>query len=140
MKSKFAPLVKLKHSKMQEIERELFVANQRLQKAKEEYNRSKEELNRLHNPTSGNMKEFLATRSLIDSQLKLIEKNKNWIQYEEKQINAIKETLKTAMIEYEKFKYLQAKEIEKIKKAKKIAEAKRLDEVAIMTFKQKEEK
>jgi flagellar biosynthesis chaperone FliJ len=70
----------------------------------------------------------------------LIEKNKNWIQYEEKQINAIKETLKTAMIEYEKFKYLQAKEIEKIKKAKKIAEAKRLDEVAMMTFKQKEEK
>jgi flagellar biosynthesis chaperone FliJ len=42
------------------------------------------------------------------------------------------------MIEYEKFKYLEVQEIEKVLKAQKIAEVKRLDEVALMTFGKKE--
>ena len=42
--------------------------------------------------------------------------------------------LKTANIEHEKFKYLETTEIEKIIKAKKLQEAKELDEVAVMMF------
>lgn len=42
--------------------------------------------------------------------------------------------LKTANIEHEKFKYLETNEIEKVLKSKKHAEAKELDEVALMMF------
>ena len=42
--------------------------------------------------------------------------------------------LKTANIEYEKFKYLETNEIEKVLKAEKLKEAKDLDEIALIAF------
>jgi flagellar biosynthesis chaperone FliJ len=138
MKNRFAALVKYKHSIVQTSEAELQKANVRLYKAKLELQKSLEDLEKLPNPTKGNMQEFLASRSIADAQMRLIEKNRDWVAFEEKQVEAAKEQLKADTIEYEKYKYLQSQEIQKLKKQQAIAEAKQLDEVALMTFNQKE--
>ena len=43
------------------------------------------------------------------------------------------------MIEYEKYKYLELEEVKKVLQEEKIKEAKRLDEVASITFYRKNE-
>ena len=120
---------------MQESELELQKANARLKKAKEELQKSISDLNQLQTPTNGNMQEFLAQRTLLDAQLKLIQKNKDWVAYEERQVEFCRKKFQEDLKEYEKFKYLESEEIKKILKKQAIEESKRLDEVAIMTFK-----
>ena len=138
MKTRFSPIVKLKHSKMQKSEMLVQETLTRVQKAKEELERSLAGLDELQEPTSGSMQDFLVARTLVDAQMRLIEKNRQWVSYEELQLKASQEQLKADMIEYEKFKYLEAQEIQKLKKQQQIAEMKQLDEVAIMRYKQKE--
>jgi flagellar biosynthesis chaperone FliJ len=138
MKTRFAALVKYKRSIVQTSEAELQKANVRLYKAKLELENSLKDLEKLSQPSSGNMQEFLASRSIRDAQMRLIEKNRSWVAFEEQQVKAAQEKLKSDTIEYEKYKYLEAQEIKKLQKQQAILEAKQLDEVALMTFNQKE--
>jgi len=123
---------------MQEDEAALQKALTRLQNAKRELERSIKELKTLNAPQNGNMQSFLASRTLRDAQFRLIEKNREWVAFEQKQVEAMQMQLKESMIEYEKFKYLEAKEIEKMQKALALAESKRLDELAMISYNQKE--
>ncbi len=138
MKTRFSPIVKLKHSKMQESEIRVQEAINRVQKAKEALLESIQDLEHLDEPSSGSMQEFLVARTLQDAQMRLIEKNRKWVAYEEQQLQAFQEAFKKDMIEYEKFNYLHTQEIQKIKKQQQILEAKQLDEIAVMRFKHKE--
>ena len=138
MKTRFSSIVKYKHSKMKEDEATLQKALARVQNAKEELARSIAGLEELQTPQEGNMQNFLASRSLLDAQFRLIEKNKEWVAFEEAQVEAAREELKKSMIEYEKFKYLEAEEIKKMQKALALKESKRLDELAMISYNQKE--
>ena len=138
MKTRFSSIVKYKHSKMQEDEATLQKVLARLQHAKEELARAIAGLKELQAPREGNMQNFLALRSLLDAQFRLIEKNKEWVAFEEAQVEAAREELKKSMIEYEKFKYLEAEEIKKLQQELVRKESKRLDELAMISFNQKE--
>jgi flagellar biosynthesis chaperone FliJ len=140
MKSRFTSLVTVKKNSMQKSERLLQNANKNLQNAKASFNESLAELQNIPSVSSGMISEFLANRSLLDSQRAIIEHNKEWCQYTEKEVLKAKQQLKYDMIEYEKFKYLELQELEKILKLKKIQEAKDLDEVALMTHMKKNKK
>jgi flagellar biosynthesis chaperone FliJ len=133
MKTRFSSLVAIKKNKMQKSERVLQQANSNLQNASNALGESLEALSEIHTPQEGSMAQFLANRSLLDSQRLLIEHNEAWVAYAQKEVNDAKEQLKRDMIEYEKFKYLELQEIEKVLKAQKIQEAKDLDEVALVT-------
>ena len=138
MKTRFSSIVKYKHSKVKEDEVALQKQRKRLEDAKEALRKSIAELENLQAPKDGNMQQFLASRSLLDAQFRLIEKNKEWVAYETKQLQASQEQLKQSTIEYEKFKYLETEEIKKLKKELTLKESKRLDEVAIMTYGKRE--
>ena len=140
MKTRFSSLVTIKKNTMEKSERLMQTANKNLQNAKAALEESLALLNDIHTPQTGNMSEFLANRSLLDSQRSLIEHNEGWVAYADKEVLAAKEQLKLAMIEYEKFKYLELQEIEKILKAQKIQEAKDIDEVALMTHTKKRDR
>jgi len=140
MKTRFSSLVTIKKNTMEKSERLMQTANKNLQNAKAALEESLALLNDIHTPQTGNMSEFLANRSLLDSQRSLIEHNEGWVTYADKEVLAAKEQLKLAMIEYEKFKYLELQEIEKILKAQKIQEAKDIDEVALMTHTKKRDR
>jgi len=137
MKTRFSSLVTVKKNTMQKSERVLQKANQNLQNAKTALQISLLELQKIETPHEGNMAEFLANRSLLDAQRALIAHNEAWVEYAQKEVLEAKEQLKHDMIEYEKFKYLELQEIEKILKAQKVQEAKDLDEVALMTHTKK---
>lgn len=140
MKTRYSSLVTLKKSTMQKSERTLQSANSDLSKANEALKLSYTSLNDLETPTGGTITELLASRTLLNSQREEIQHNKGWVDYVQNQIIQAKEKLKSDMIEYEKFKYLELQEIKKILKKQEIQDAKDLDEVALMTHAKKKGK
>ncbi|MDA7817222.1 flagellar export protein FliJ [Sulfurimonas sp.] len=138
MKTRFSSLVKLKKSTMQKSERVVQKANADLNSASMALEISYAELNDVQAPNSGRMGDFLASRTLIDSQRGIINHNTEWVGFAKQQVLQAKEQLKLDMIEHEKFKYLELQEIKKELKKKKIQEAKDLDEVALMTYARKD--
>ena len=137
MKTKFTSLVKLKKSTMQKSEKVVQKANADLNSAAMALQISYNSLKDVDAPTTGNMSDFLASRSLLDSQRGVIKHNNEWVDYAQSQVKSAKEQLKTDMIDFEKFKYLEYQEVKKEMIKIKIQEAKDLDEVALMTHAQK---
>ena len=137
MKTKFTSLVKLKKSTMQKSERLVQKANADLNSASIALKISYDSLKDVEAPLSGNMLDFLASRTLLDSQRGLIKHNNEWVFYAKGQVEAAKEQFKLDTMEHEKFKYLELEEIKKEIKKLKAQEAKDLDEVALMTYEKK---
>ena len=140
MKTRYSSLVSVKKNAMQKSERVVQDANKKFRDAQEALQKSIEELQEITSPQHGFIAEFLANRTLLDSQRALIKHNEEWVHYANSQLQNAREALKYDMIEYEKFKYLELQEIEKFLKEKKIQEAKDLDEIALMTFGNKNDK
>ena len=140
MKTRFSSLVTLKKSTMEKSERVLQGANADLNSATMALQLSYNSLNDVQAPQSGTMADMLASRTLLDSQRGMIEHNKEWMNFAQKQVNQATEQLKSDMIEHEKFKYLELEEIKKVLKKRKLEEAKNLDEVALMTHARKSKK
>jgi len=138
LKTRYSSLVAIKKNEMQKQERVLQEANATLTKAKKELENSFLQLQKITQPLQGNMSELLSTRHLLDTQRKLIQHNEEWVAYAQKEVYMAQEALKKAMVEYEKFKYLELQEIETIVAKAKREESKSLDEIALMTFRQKQ--
>lgn len=135
MKTRFTSLVKLKKSSMQKSEQAMQQANTNLNSATLALKASYNSLNDIATPQSGKIGDILASRVLFGSQREIISHNKNWLEFAKNQTHEAKERLKLDMIEYEKFNYLELQEIKQELARRKIAEAKDLDEVALMTYK-----
>ena len=138
MKTRYSSLVTLKKSAMDKSERVVQSTNADLNSATMALQLSYNLLSDIDIPRSGNISKLLASRTLLSSQRDLIEHNHNWVDFAKKQVELAKEQLKLDMIEYEKFKYLEVQEIKKMLKEQKIKEAKELDEIALMTYGQKD--
>jgi flagellar biosynthesis chaperone FliJ len=136
-KTKFTQLVSLKKKEVQKSEKEVQQKNVALQNAKDALKNSYISLGEVTYPTDGKMTQLLASRSLLQSARIQIEHNQEWIAFAQTQLDNVSQQLKLEMIEYEKYKYLELQEIKKIMKQIKIAEAKELDEIALMTFNKK---
>jgi len=138
MKTRYSSLVTLKKSAMDKSERVVQSTNADLNSATMALQLSYNLLSDIDIPRSGNISKLLASRTLLSSQRDMIEHNHNWVDFAKKQVELAKEQLKLDMIEYEKFKYLEVQEIKKMLKEQKIKEAKELDEIALMTYGQKD--
>jgi len=97
------------------------------------------ELRALEIPQGGDFSLFRQMQLLKHRITDEIGFNKYNLQMAENALMKAMQQLKTANIEYEKFKYLETNEIEKVLKAQKLKEAKDLDEVALMMFNRKKE-
>ena len=140
MKTRYSSLVTLKKSTMQKSEQALERANIDLYTARNELQLSYNLLNTLQAPNIGSMSEMISSRSLMQSQRGVIKKNIEWIEFATQQAKLAKEQLKSDMIEYEKFNYLELEEIKKKLKEIKMQEAKDLDEIALITYAKKKKK
>lgn len=135
MKSKYTPLVKLKKKDLDRAERDLIAANNALADASGRLDRAYHILSELSLPTRGSVAELSQSQMMIQAQHTTIAQCKERLAEAENQQIQMQNRFKSAMIEYEKFKYLELQEtqahIAKIKKE----EAKMLDEIGIMTYK-----
>lgn len=138
MKTRFTPLVKLKKTAMDKSEGLMQKANADLNSARDALEKAYEALDDITSPQHGNMKDFLASRELLNSARGFVKHNQEWIKYAQNQVFQAKEKLKLDIIEHEKFKYLELQEIEKELKRLKVQVMKDLDEVALMTHNKKE--
>ncbi len=138
MKTKFDSVVKVKKQKVDTIERNL----QKINASINELNNRIEDLNKtllsFSIPKEGN---FALLNQIKHQQHILrgeIQNLKNQIVILENRKKELLEELKTANIDYEKMKYLQAEEIKKIIKEKRLKEARDMDEIAILLRKNSE--
>jgi len=140
MKSRYSSLVSIKKNILQSKERALQKANAALQNAKDALERSYKELEEIETPQGGRINELLCTRRLFEAQRSLIRHNEEWVSFAKSELEIFKERLQSSMREYEKFNYLEHKEIEEKLKLAKIKEAKELDEVALIAHARKNKK
>jgi len=133
MKTRFSSLVSVKKNSMQKSELVVQNANNNLNNARNALENAYIELQHIQSPIAGKITELFASRVLLNTQRNIIKENEEWIIFAEKELGFAKAKLKADMIEYEKFKYLELKEINAILKKIKIKEAKDLDEIALIT-------
>lgn len=135
MKSKYAPLVKIKKKDLDRAEQNLVAANNNLANASGALDRAYQTLSTLSLPASGSVSELTQSQMMIQAQHHAIEECRQWLVFAEEQQVQMQNAFKSAMIEYEKFKYLELQEAQAhIAKTKK-EEAKMLDEIGVMTYK-----
>ena len=138
MRTRYTSLVSVKKNIMQKSERLLQSKNFALNNAKEALQNSFKALDELQPPKNGIISDFLSNRALLDSQRSIIRHNEEWVAFATREVQEAQEQLKRDMIEYEKYQYLELQEIEAMKKAQKIKDAKELDEIALITHNIKE--
>lgn len=132
-------MVSVKKNALDKSERLFQRASTDLNNASKELELSYKTLQDLDTPKAGSIGSLLASRVLLASQRGVIDHNKEWLSFAQKQLQEAQNRLKKDMIEYEKYKYLELEEVKKVLQEEKIKEAKRLDEVASITFYRKNE-
>lgn len=137
-KSRYEPLVKLKKKSLDTAERSLINANNELTFASETLKRSYEELSQMTLPTHGSIGEFTQAAAMIHAQHQTIEYSQNRVKIAQHQQHQMRERFKAAMMDFEKFKYLEVQEMNARLKHLKAQEAKMLDEIGTMTYKREE--
>lgn len=134
MKTKYSALVTLKKNALDKSETKLQRANIDFTNASNTLKDAYKTLHELGMPVSGQIGSLLASRMLLENQRGIIEHNKEWVNFTKEQLEIVQKELKKDMVEYEKYKYLEEYEIQKIINEQKTAESKELDEIASITF------
>jgi flagellar export protein FliJ len=135
VKSKYTPLVKLKKRDLDHAERDLISANSTLTLASIALDNAYLLLQSLGLPTSGTVSEFTQSQILIQAQHYEIEQCALNLAKAQQNLSQMQQRFKNAMIEYEKFKYLELQETQAYSVKIKKEEAKMLDEIGVMTYK-----
>jgi len=134
-KSRYAPLVKLKKKSLDNAERALIGANNALSSASDKLNQAYQELSLMRLPTQGSVGEFTQATAMIHAQHQSIEEAQQSLQTAQERQIQMRERFKEAMVDFEKFKYLEVQEMNVQLKLLKDQEAKMLDEIGTMTYK-----
>jgi flagellar biosynthesis chaperone FliJ len=137
LKNQYTPLVKIKKDRLEMMERSVQTCHQTIRTINEKIEDAYYELRNLEIPQGGDFSLFRQMQLLKHRVQDEIQFNKHNLLMAENALKKAMQQLKTASIEYEKFKYLETNEIEKVLKEQKRKEAKALDEVALMTFAQR---
>jgi flagellar export protein FliJ len=133
--SRYEPLVKLKKKSLDSTESSLIAANNALSHASNKVAQAYDELSQMKLPEYGTVGELIQFSSMIHAQQMTIEKWKQTMHAAQQKQNQMRERFKAAMIEYEKFKYLDVQEMNARLKKLKRDEAKMLDEIGTMIYK-----
>jgi len=134
-KSRYEPLVKLKKKSLDNAERALIAANNELSSASDKLSHAYESLSSMKLPLQGSVGELTQATAMIHAQHLSIERCQQSLQAAEQKQIAMRENYKKAMIDFEKFKYLEVQEMNAKIKVMKNQEDKMLDEIGTMTYK-----
>lgn len=138
-KSRYAPLVKLKKKSLDEAERSLIAANNEVAGASDRLNHAYTALASLSLPSHGSVRELFQANMMIQAQHRLINQSKEALSAAQHKQIRMRSAFELAMIEFEKFKYLEVQEVNEEMKKMKIADAKLLDEIGTMIYKREVE-
>ena len=134
MKSKYAPLVRLKKENLEEVRRMLLSSNQKIQKIQELIKQTQQDLYACEKPLAGSLKDYNQYILVTTTYRRERDKSKNDLAIAFHKHNEIQDLLNKALIEFEKFQYLQAQEEKAYMKKIKRDEAQYLDEIAVIGY------
>ena len=132
LKTKYDSVVKFKKQIVEKIERNLQKINSSVNELKTKIDNLNKTLLSLSLPKNGNFAKIVQIKSQQSFLREEIDRLKQQIIILENRKKELLNELKNANIEYEKMKYLQAEEVKKILKEKKLKESREMDEIAIM--------
>ncbi len=138
IKTKFDQVVKLKKLKAEEVENDLLSLNKQIENEQNKIVKLNEELANIKYPNSGNFSQILQIREMMKAEITQINQIQNGIEELNNQKQIINKRLKELKLDYEKIKFLQGEEIKKELKKRAQKEAKDMDEIAIMLYKDKD--
>ncbi len=139
MKTRFSPLVRIKKDTLDKCERELLQANENRKNAELALDEAYLQLKKISSTTHGKISDMIQERTILQIQRNIIQEKRSWLEYAVKQVEQLKELLNKSAIEYEKYKYLETKEIEMIMKKRSLQEMKLMNESALHSYMYKQE-
>jgi len=134
MKTRYTPLVTIKKELMERCERDLKKANADLAQLQAQFDAAYAALRESVCPQSGSVHELLGARTLLEAQRRTVESLRAEAAAALSRLQQCQKLLKSAIIEYEKFKYLETEEIRGILKKRELQERRELDEIAVQNF------
>jgi len=132
MKTKYDSVVKFKKQQVDNIEKNLQKINASINELHSKIDELNKTLLSFNLPNKGSfslLNQIKHQQSIIRDEIANL---KNQIVILQNRKNELLNELKNAKLEYEKMKYLQAEEIKKILKEKKLKEMRDMDEIAIL--------
>jgi flagellar biosynthesis chaperone FliJ len=129
-KSKFSSLVKIKRSKLQEIERELIDVQNRKKKVESQIALTREKIKSFNTPKDGKIASFQLSKENFSLMIEELEELKQRLEIRKKQISSLRQLYKEADMELEKFLALEDEEVQKMLDLAKRLESKEMDEIA----------
>ena len=137
MKSKFAPIVRLKKEVLEGAQSELALINREIHAIEQEITDQKASLMMLSTPSMGDFSLFRQHQLFTTRMRAMIEETKQKLIAKFQEQNEAQFHLNEVLQEFEKFKYLEAEEEKAHLEYLKKQEAQFLDEVAIMGYNNK---
>lgn len=137
MKTQYSSLVKIKKDHLDIMEKSVRSCHETIGIIEAKIEASYLELASIELPHEGDFSIFRQMQLLKQRVQDEIGFNKYNLEVAKNALLKAMQQLKTANIEFEKFKYLESEEIKKIIKARKSKEAKELDEIALIAFNRK---
>jgi flagellar export protein FliJ len=134
MKTRFSPLVKIKKDMMQKCERELQQVHHALQIARQKLETAYRDLDAAASPSEGEISDFLQSRVIITAQRRIVDDCRHSVASEESRLATAQAALREAMVEFEKFEYLEAEQIKKILLERERRQQRELDEIAVQGY------
>lgn len=134
MKTRFTSLVKIKKDAMEKCERDFQRREQELYLANTALLEASDALNATTMPASGVITQLLQSRALLDAQRTVVTQQQHKVARARAALESARSALKLAMVEYEKFKFLEAEQIKELLQKQKRAAQRELDEIAVQNF------
>jgi len=132
MKTKFSDILKIKKQAVEKVERNIQKINSSIQMLQNKINSLNNELLSFSFPKEGDFRKFQQVKLMQENLINKIKNFENQIGILENRKNELMKELKKANIEYEKIKYLENLEIQKMIKEKRLKENREMDEIAIL--------
>ncbi len=137
MKTKYSQLLKIKKQKVETIENAITNLNLEIKKNEFEIEKTINDINSLKKPKSGKFSIIMAHNYSFEN-LVYFKKEKQFLLIEKKEkLLKLQKEYKTALIEFEKVKYLEDLIIKKQMEKDRKKEQKMIDEISVMNFKRK---
>ncbi len=132
MKTKFTQIVKIKKQKVDKVELELTKINNKISDTDKNILNTNKAIKSHSTPTSGNFSQIKLYQDNLNSYLYELKMLKEKLNLYKSEKNKIDVQLKEANLDYEKMKYIENVEVQKILKEAKIKEENELNEISIM--------
>ena len=134
MKTKFSELLRVKKEALKEMERAILAISQHIERRELEIEAILREILEIKIPSLGTYAEFLRIQEIKKAHIEEIDRMRLEVAQLKAKRTLMRERLKELNLDYEKAKYLESLEIQKVLARRKNQERAEMDEISLMLY------